>query len=130
MATRTRYVNFGGLSADQPPTHDEAFIAAFKRQYRGAQAAAELDSGSSDMLDSYGDRFGADAAAKLAAKLAAAKGELVADAKVHEKDDARILESVEVEVVEVDTVSGPRVVWEDAVAQYEARGVLVEGSAA
>ena len=129
MATRTRYVNFGG-DGDQPPTHDEAFIAAFKRQYRGAQAAAELDSGSSDMLDSYGERFGEDAAAKLAAKLAASKGELVADAKAHEKDDAEILESVDVEVVEVDTVTGPRLVWEDAVAQYEARGVLVEASSA
>ena len=127
MATRTRYVHFGS-GPDQPSTHDAAFREAYKRQYRGAQAAAELDAGSSPMLDSYRERFGDEAADKLTKKLAKLKGELVVEAEEYAKADAAVLESEEVEVVELDTVSGPRLVWVDSVAAYEYAGVVTEGS--
>ncbi len=129
MATRTRYLDYGS-GDDQPSTHDEAFRAAFKRQYRGASAAAELDSGTSDMLDSYAERFGDDAAAKLAAKLAGGKHAVVAEAEAYAKADAKTLASEEVEVVEIETISGPRLVWADSVATYRYAGVLVEESSA
>lgn len=123
MATKTRYLKFGS-GPDQPSTHDAAFRVAYKRQYRGAQAAAELETGSSDMLDSYAERFGAKAAAKLESKLAAGKGELVAEANAHAKADEKLLASEEVEVVEIETVSGPRLVWIDSVGAYEYAGVI------
>lgn len=130
MATRKRF-NYAPNTGQRKPgdgsptTHDPAFQEAAKRQRRGAEAAAELEAGTSEHLEAYADRFGGAAADSLAAKNNAAKFAAVAEALAHADADAAILAYEEVEVVEIDTVSGPRLVWADRVGEYDD---VLEGS--
>ena len=117
--TRKRWVNFG-LGRGVPATHEDEFRDAFKRQKRAAAgeadlaAAAEMDVNS---LSKY-------AKAKHFEKIALSQANI---ANAHDPpEDANILEFEEVEVIEVQTVSGPRHIWADSLDEWMALGVIVE----
>lgn len=117
IETRGRYVNYG-LGEGQKPTHDETFRVAFKRQKQAAAAAAELETGTTPELDGYIEKFEApEQAAKLFERRRAEKVAFVAEGEAY-PEDAEILASVDVEVVDIDTISGPRRVWADRVNEY------------
>jgi len=105
--TRRRFVNYGG--PDQPSTHDSEFRAAFKRQRRAAGAAETIAAGEegldADELKRYRRR--------VPELLDAVK-----EGEDHGDADGVTLESVDAEVVEIETISGPRRVWADAVDDY------------
>ncbi len=119
MATRKRWTNFG-TGRDRTPTHDDTFRNAFKRQKRAAAGEvdlvvlAEVDV---ESLSSYGKK---QHAAKIALSL-----DNIEEADAH-SEDATTLEFIEVEVVEINTVSGLRRVWIDKLDAWKALGVVIE----
>ena len=115
--TRRRYVNYG-RGEGNIPTHDPVFRVAFKRQKQAAAAAAELEAGTTPELDGYAEKFDAPRAAALFERRRAEKVAFVAEGEAH-PEDAETLAYVDVEVVEVDTISGPRRVWADRVDDYD-----------
>ena len=116
--TRRRYVNYG-RGEGNIPTHDPVFRAAFKRQKQAAAAAAELEAGTTPELDGYAEKFDApERAAQLFERRKAEKVAFVAEGEAH-PEDAETLAYVDVEVVEIDTISGSRRVWADRVDEYD-----------
>lgn len=112
--TRRRFANYGGPS--QPDTHEDDFREAFKRQRRSVAAAAELQKLDEEITDE------ADVRARLRL-IERRKYLLVLTAKGEENaaEDAEILlEADPVEVLDVETISGPRRITVDRVDQYEA----------
>lgn len=101
--TRRRFINV-------KTTHDDDFFAAFKRQRRAAAAR--------DELAKLEDEAGLEPAeARRLLKRAPDLIRLV-EAGDAFPEDAEILETEDVEVVTIETVSGPRRVFVDRVDTY------------
>ena len=111
--TRRRFANYGG--PDQPDTHEDEFRDAFKRQRRAADAVAALPVLDEEIASETDVRtLQALARRRIYLVRMIAKGEESAD------EDAETLRELDpVEVVEVETVSGPRRITADRAAQYE-----------
>ncbi len=117
MATRKRWINFG-TGRGVPSTHEDEFRDAFKRQKRAA--AGEVDLAAMATVDV--DTLSKYARAKHYEKIALSQAN-IAEVNSH-PEDVEILDFEEVEVIEVQTVSGSRLIWADTLDEWTALGVI------
>ncbi len=117
--TRKRWTNFG-LGRGVPSTHEDEFRDAFKRQKRAAAGEVDL----TVLADVDVDSLSKYAKAKHFEKIALSQANIT-EAMAH-PEDAETLAYEDIEVVGVETVSGPRTIWIDSVEEWTALGVIVD----
>lgn len=122
VITKTRYTNYGNLKG-QPSTHEPEFIEAFHRQKRGAAVADEL----TELKELEAELLAEDEFSLNAfqvERLAFLQG-YADEAAAFAPSDAITLQGEEIEVVEIDTISGPRSVMIDQIDEFYDLGVVI-----